>query len=64
MQAPQKGGVGVGEALAQYRRVLPGQERPAGPTRPRRRWVADALLFEDLPMPENFDDRSAGGTSR
>jgi hypothetical protein len=63
MQAPQKGSVGVGEARAQDRRGLPGQECPAGLARPHWRWVAGVLVLEDLPMPENLDDRSADGTS-
>jgi hypothetical protein len=36
---------------------------PAGLTRPRRRWMADVLIVEDLPMPKNPGDRSADGTS-
>jgi hypothetical protein len=64
MQAPQTGSVGMREARAQDRCGPPGQERPAGLTRPRRRWVADVDVFEDLPMPGNLDDRSADGTSR
>jgi hypothetical protein len=33
-------------------------------TRYARNGPMHVLVFEDLPMPENLDDRSAGGTWR